>query len=534
MLLAPILIVLVSGCINISPEDIAKASPIVKQFLAEHPNAQISVTHFTQSQAEGMLDVIKQDCDNPYIEAKEFYRITVDDNETGFKAVAWIDWENQIVECAYKEGYLGKREYGDKEVDPNKCVSKHVRKCYEGNSYWYDSCGNRQDKAERCSYGCAEGQCVESECKSHAQSKCYGSHVYWFDSCGHVQDKKEYCDYGCENGFCNNKTTEKCYDSDGGKNYHVKGVAETSTQRLEDHCNDDGTLTEKYCSDSGEIKAEVVECPNGCLEGACIPGNETDLCEGVTCPDDCYNSSDRRHGGECVEGQCIYEYETCPNGCLEGACVEEDTTPPQITLISPENGSSATESPTTVTVITDEEATCQSKYVVYSGGSAGETVWTAMESVDGLTHNESQDVGDESIYTFTVKCEDSSENSNEIVFEFDVDLGIAPTLTITHPENNSNVTLNPVGIIVQTSQIATCEHQAGIYFPPPECNESEGPCGGGSGGGTYWGPMDETGGIWHSTTYNLTDGGEYTVNVRCTDAHGHVSETEYVRFTATL
>jgi hypothetical protein len=324
VLLLPVLIVLVSGCATISPEDLARASPVVKNFLAEYPNAKITATHFTESQAESMLEVIKQDCDNPYLEAKEYYRFTVDDNETGFKAVVWIDWENQIIECAYKEGYLGKREYGDREVDPNRCVSRHIRKCHDNNAYWYDSCGNKQEKAEACNYGCAEGRCVQSECKSHAQSNCYGVHVYWFDSCGHVQEKKEYCEYGCENGFCKNKTVEKeCFDSDGGKNYYVKGVVETHTQRLEDHCNNDGTLTEKYCTETGEAKAETVGCPDGCSEGVCLSVNQTDPCEGVTCSDGCYNESDRKYDGSCVEGECVYDYEYCPGGCSEGTCLPD-------------------------------------------------------------------------------------------------------------------------------------------------------------------------------------------------------------------
>ena len=62
---------------------------------------------------------------------------------------------------------------------------------------------------------------------------------------------------------------EKCWDSDGGRNYYEKGVVETSQgKKLEDHCNDDGTLTEKFCSD-GDAKAEKVVCENSCSDGAC-------------------------------------------------------------------------------------------------------------------------------------------------------------------------------------------------------------------------------------------------------------------------
>jgi hypothetical protein len=330
VLLLPVLIVLVSGCATISPEDLARASPVVKNFLAEYPNAKITATHFTESQAESMLEVIKQDCDNPYIEAKEYYRFTVDDNETGFKAVVWIDWENQIIECAYKEGYLGKREYGDRDVDPNRCVSRHIRKCHDNNAYWYDSCGNKQEKAEACNYGCAEGRCVQSECRSHAQTNCYGRHVYWFDSCGNVQEKKEYCEYGCEKGFCKRPSEKSCTEAGGYCTYPTYGCPEdarvcpdgTVVTRVGPNCEFTSCpITANcamVCQDGTAVECKTVN--NYCVCDSC-PTASTDSVTGNIYDTDVMPVSGGGGGGgsstavpTATSSTMCDEYYVCPNG----------------------------------------------------------------------------------------------------------------------------------------------------------------------------------------------------------------------------
>lgn len=157
------LIILVSGCISgLDAETMARASPIVQDFLDEHPNAEILVTHYTEDQSSQMLEEIREECANPVLEAKEYYRIRFNDPDTGLLAIVWIDWDDKSVECAYKEGSL-------------------------------------------------PGQ--TEECKPYAEARCYGQHVYWFDSCGYKQDKKEYCPDGCIDGRCINKKT--CEEAGG-------------------------------------------------------------------------------------------------------------------------------------------------------------------------------------------------------------------------------------------------------------------------------------------------------------------------------
>ena len=151
------LIILISGCISgLDAESLARASPIIQDFLNDHPNAEILATHFTANQSSQMLDEIREECANPFIEAKEYYRVRFTDEDTGFYAVVWIDWEARAVECAFKKGE------GTKDVE---------------------------------------------NCTSHAEYRCYGEHVFWFDSCGYKEEKKEYCEQGCSEGRCVNKET---------------------------------------------------------------------------------------------------------------------------------------------------------------------------------------------------------------------------------------------------------------------------------------------------------------------------------------
>ena len=310
-------IIITSGCINIDPETLAMTHPIVNQFMREHPNADLKIVHYTINESVGIIDRIREDCGKDTIEPKEFYFVNITDE--GFNAIAWIDWENQIVECAYKTT----------TESPTECVSKAKALCYGNHVYWFDSCGNKGDKKEFCNNGCMNGLCLkdQEQCKSRAEHKCYGEHVYWFDSCGHKQDKKEFCNYGCNNGFCKNKTItggdsddndyNTCADSDGGKNYYVKGTVISGTQALSDHCSSDGTLTEKFCYD-GDILWETYNCPDGCVDGACINlTNETCTqhayydCFGgnVYWFDSCNNTEERK--------------ENCSYGCDNGVCLEE-------------------------------------------------------------------------------------------------------------------------------------------------------------------------------------------------------------------
>lgn len=496
-------VVISSGCTGLNPEALAMAHPMIQDFLEEHPNADIKMTHFSADQAENILEQIRTECDNPYVGPKEYYRINITDPDTDFYAVVWVDWESQQIECAWKLGVEGKETERPKE---DAGCEHHIRAvCKDGHIYWFDSCNNREDKRLYCPEGCAEGSdtCLESVgCTAHSDYKCVEGHLYWYDSCGNMEEKKHYCEFGCDDGFCKEperKTCElaggyclypqpiactadakicpdgtavsrvapscefalcpvtaetehdvvpdcskvsdevcpeacsigadsdcceakegyewvegqgciaiaavtgfvisepvltetdyaasstidgtatdvvaptvmtntmvacrpgykleddyfcpengyccipveepKCYDTDGGRNLEEAGVVEASDGRTEDHCNSDGTLTEKYCHE-GRIAAVNVACPTGtvCREGACVKVAEPVVCEETDAGLDYYNagvveSGDYRKEDYCVEGAVVeyvcregvikVEDYRCPNGCLEGACLEK-------------------------------------------------------------------------------------------------------------------------------------------------------------------------------------------------------------------
>ncbi|MFH1714476.1 MAG: LamG-like jellyroll fold domain-containing protein [Candidatus Nealsonbacteria bacterium] len=76
-----------------------------------------------------------------------------------------------------------------------------------------------------------------------------------------------------------------CFDSDGGKDYYVKGYAETNggEDKKEDSCRYFYTKTqsvdmlyEAYCQD-GEIKVDEYQCPQGCRSSACVEDRQSDI-----------------------------------------------------------------------------------------------------------------------------------------------------------------------------------------------------------------------------------------------------------------
>jgi len=126
-----------------------------------------------------------------------------------------------------------------------------------------------------------------------------------------------------------------CTDSDGGKNYYVKGTTTNPppeyTSSWTDKCITSVTLQEGTCTE--DLGVHTYECPNGCLEGACIPACTTN----EECPPEnegehyCKNSELRciiKTSYSCIENECVVSGAgelcgTCPNGCLEGACLEK-------------------------------------------------------------------------------------------------------------------------------------------------------------------------------------------------------------------
>ena len=84
------------------------------------------------------------------------------------------------------------------------CTSHSSVSCYNNDVYWFDSCGNAQERKESCQLGCAGGACNQPTCQQPDYYACKNNDVYWYNFCNNqVGSKKETCSNGCSNGACN-------------------------------------------------------------------------------------------------------------------------------------------------------------------------------------------------------------------------------------------------------------------------------------------------------------------------------------------
>jgi M6 family metalloprotease-like protein len=300
-------------------------------------------------------------------------------------------------------------------------IAESGEQCDDGNVINNDSCTNN----------CTIASCTDSDGGSNYDIKgtasnslgttrtdtCYTSISGVLESCsGGMCRLEEFicgnnnqvyvtmytCLYGCSDGACvSEQETPECTDSDGGSNYNVRGYTtgelydinlESGTGEVltyTDSCNSSfytNGLLEYQCGSStvpsNYIVKGMYDCPNGCVNGACISeqpesvcGNNiietgescddgniqnddgcssvctieipnTDFCtdsdsganlyERGTCfsanatnyTDYCLNISgeDYIHEYSCVNnGGCDFgKRYLCSNGCVSGACVDEE------------------------------------------------------------------------------------------------------------------------------------------------------------------------------------------------------------------
>jgi hypothetical protein len=178
---------------------------------------------------------------------------------------------------------------------------------------------------------------------------CFNKYTGLYQGCGKSTDAYDYCtdknDNAAQNILC--KVDSYCTDSDGGKDYNVKGtitgldgngVISTDT----DFCRDSNVLVEWFCSGVYRTNTNY-QCPNGCKDGACIQKNQT--CIDSDGGKDYYVKGYVTYEGYVLNGELIKEYDTCvgnvlqekycpetgigtidyscPNGCKDGACVKQ-------------------------------------------------------------------------------------------------------------------------------------------------------------------------------------------------------------------
>lgn len=110
--------------------------------------------------------------------------------------------------------------------------------------------------------GCdTESQCIDDtscDCSSHAGYNCYNGDVYWYNSCGNMEEKKEEC------GTSGYTGSNYCYNGDVYRDYVTKSCnagscTSSTTKNKQKECV--GGCTEERC------KVEV--CETACNYGKC-------------------------------------------------------------------------------------------------------------------------------------------------------------------------------------------------------------------------------------------------------------------------
>jgi len=166
-------------------------------------------------------------------------------------------------------------DYSDDTVDENGC-SKFpcgVSICEEERSICTDTDGGINTDV----FGAAANDQREifDSCDSFNNNYIYEAYC----NNGFPTQQRYLCENGCVNGACVREEKIACTETDGGRDYYVRGSITIpfvgGREFVEDFCTDNSVTWEE--SDSGKYvievscnSAELYECPNGCVEGACI------------------------------------------------------------------------------------------------------------------------------------------------------------------------------------------------------------------------------------------------------------------------
>jgi hypothetical protein len=216
------------------------------------------------------------------------------------------------------------KEYAcvERECTPGEisCSSySKLRQCDNiGYSYSLISCPSGQM--------CMNSSCIVAPCAEENEIPYFYANYGITESCCNglvsiITDSKDangrtiyYCTK-CGDGICNYPETNYscrkdcinvtgCTDSDGGSNIYVKGTAVTTNIKVgyyikegTDRCQnsryytnfgfrDVSSVLEYSCNTFGMIDSNYVDCPNQCVDGACIQNDSQSICGNGICEHD--------------------------------------------------------------------------------------------------------------------------------------------------------------------------------------------------------------------------------------------------------
>jgi cysteine-rich repeat protein len=246
--------------------------------------------------------------------AESNYQLREDGSDVGeyiFKIK--IDTNDDVIE-SNEENNLYEKSFSVKECNSGetRCylendgkVLEMIQRCKDGlwdnNKLRADPCGPTQT--------CSEGECIE-------KVVCGNGKVEDGEACDDGNTLSgDACSVDCKEKF-------QCSDSDGGKNYDVKGTVRSLSSAgqqfgTSDHCKDANSLVEYYCAaDNLKAAFEIKSCD--CQDGVCVQGCDRAKFDNAPCSNDgefvcCGNDLNFK----CISG--LYRlWRTCSGSCTDG------------------------------------------------------------------------------------------------------------------------------------------------------------------------------------------------------------------------
>src|SRR3989344_12225 len=101
-------LLVLSGCLpSLDAQNIILNDPRVKTFLAENPNADITIVHFTVEESVTELDTFAELCGKTLASGKELYKAELVDPTKNLKIIVYLDGSTMVVDCVRKFGQSG-------------------------------------------------------------------------------------------------------------------------------------------------------------------------------------------------------------------------------------------------------------------------------------------------------------------------------------------------------------------------------------------------------------------------------------------
>ena len=369
----------------------------------------------------------------------------------------------------------------------NRCASHSAKKCANSDLYWYDSCGEREERAQACagtspSLRCA-GNLLEREAGDCVSGVCVS------DSWTLVQDCSK-TNQVCQGSACvaGNSAPPTISGLGPSGTVYLQSVALTATTNVPADCKYD-PADKSFAAMGAQFNSS-----DKLYHSASLVLNRYGS----------YTYYVRCQAGTSADQASVvisFTYATAVVTVTPPPVIPKDTTSPVVS--DPQPSGSVSAAAVTLAVATDERANC--KYDI------ADTDYDSLEnkmdrSANAKSHYKKITLASPGAYTYYVRCQDGSGNqdsaSTPISFTYAAPQVPGPVISGLAP--SGTVYQSAVALAATTDKAAACRYSA----TDQSYDSMEG-------------QFATPDGQQQQATVNLKDYGSYTYYVRCADSSGN-------------